>query len=130
MQQVRAGSLDVNERHLTDMTRGETALVYAAKGGNAAIVKLLLQAGADWSLTDDKGRSPLHWAVHNKHAEAAFELLNSGARDDSDSLPDPVRGRLTREMAQDWAASEEPAAAAAGLQVVALLEASPSVHDA
>ena len=113
---LQPGNLDVDERQCTPGTRAETALVYAARAGSINIVRRLLQAGADTSITDDKGRSPLHWAILKRHAETAWD--DPGAPGEYG-----VRAGLTLEMAERWAGSEDAADAAAGSQVLTLLTA-------
>jgi ankyrin repeat protein len=46
---------------------GHTALWFAATnhGGHVAVVRLLLGTGADPTLADSKGRTPLDWASMN-----------------------------------------------------------------
>jgi ankyrin repeat protein len=56
---------------------GVTALHEAAQGGNAELVRLLLDAGASPSTPSDFG-TPLELAEHNKHSEA-LRLLRERA---------------------------------------------------
>ena len=58
---------------------GQTALSIAAAGGQEPIVRLLLQADADVDSEDDKGCTPLWWAVSNLHDDVVNLLLESGA---------------------------------------------------
>ena len=53
-----------------------TPLHHAAEQGNKALVKLLLDNGADAEIKDDKGRTPLKIAEEKGHAEI-IELLRS-----------------------------------------------------
>ncbi len=57
----------------------------AAKGGNPAIVRLLLEAGAlpDAAIGD---KSPLWWAMLNGHQEAAVLLLDANAKFDGPAI--------------------------------------------
>ncbi|PAA63108.1 hypothetical protein BOX15_Mlig001598g17 [Macrostomum lignano] len=62
---------------------GDTSLMEAAEftpptATAAAIVRLLLDAGADWSIKNNDGKTPLDLAVENGNIEAA-ELLRSAA---------------------------------------------------
>jgi len=51
----------------------------AASAGNCAMIRQLIDEGWDVNLLDDIGQSPLHYAVGEKHLEAARLLLVSGA---------------------------------------------------
>ncbi|MHC9538878.1 MAG: ankyrin repeat domain-containing protein [Vulcanimicrobiota bacterium] len=53
-----------------------TPLHHAAEKGNKALVKILLDNGADKEIKDDKGRTPLKIAEEKGHAEI-IELLRS-----------------------------------------------------
>jgi Ankyrin repeats (many copies) len=55
---------------------GQTALSRAAMKGHEAVVKLLLEKGADMECRSDGGRTPLWWAAANGH-EAVMKLLTS-----------------------------------------------------
>ncbi len=57
-----------------------TALVYTCGVmGNAAITRLLLEAGADPNRRDDEGNTPLFWAIDDGYIETAQELISHGA---------------------------------------------------
>jgi ankyrin repeat protein len=57
-----------------------TPLHYAAYGGFSDIVKRLLAAGADHSVLDGTGNSPLRFALmQSAHAKVACALLAAGA---------------------------------------------------
>ena len=59
---------------------GETLLVTAAKKGHAAIVKLLLEKGANVDQRDQQyGSTALMFAAENGHSETCKVLLNRGA---------------------------------------------------
>lgn len=55
----RQGSIDIDQR----CTEKRSALHQAARSGNSEAVRLLLQAGANASLADRLGRTPLHAAA-------------------------------------------------------------------
>jgi len=83
--------------------QGFSALHFAARYGNADIIKVLCDAGADVAATDDFGRIPLHWAAEYDRApvtigsstspliEATQHLLVAGsdvtARDEAGRTP-------------------------------------------
>jgi ankyrin repeat protein len=56
-----------------------TPLHSAAAGSHAAIVKLLLEAGADPNAAQDGGFTPLHSAAQNDDRQSAEALLEAGA---------------------------------------------------
>lgn len=70
-----ARRVDVNAQS----NSGLTALLQAAAGGHAAVVKLLFAAGADPNLATVEGWTPLHKAVANGHEEVVSLLLDAGA---------------------------------------------------
>ncbi|TYZ63509.1 hypothetical protein PybrP1_010321 [[Pythium] brassicae (nom. inval.)] len=57
-----------------------TPLHWAAVNGAAAVVELLLEAGADPNFQDARGRSPLHWAARLNRVEVVRCLLAKGAQ--------------------------------------------------
>ena len=57
---------------------GQTPLSWAARDGHEAIVKLLLEKGADIKAKDNNGQTPLSWAAEKGH-EAVVKLLESHA---------------------------------------------------
>jgi ankyrin repeat protein len=58
---------------------GATPLHFAASIGNLAMVKELLQAGADKDAGDNHGRSPLFMAAEGNHQQVVEVLLGHGA---------------------------------------------------
>ncbi len=59
---------------------GETALHLAAAAGNAAVIRVLLQAGADVEAKAEDGRAPLDYAIRlGAVTEAAEALVEAGA---------------------------------------------------
>ena len=55
---------------------GETALHYAASGGNGKVLEILLNSGAEKTLTTVSGMSPLHVACQQGQLEAVTTLIN------------------------------------------------------
>jgi len=73
---LHEGHLDVN--HKTSLT-GTSALETASGMGNASLVKLLLESGADPNIVNSKGMSPLQMAAYSGHLEIAATLIQAGA---------------------------------------------------
>ena len=67
--------------------RGQTALMWAAAEGHAAVVAPLVAAGADVDARSDGGFTPLAFAVRAGHGAAVEALLAAGA-DVNLALPD------------------------------------------
>jgi hypothetical protein len=59
-----------------------TAVWWAARMGHTAVLKLLLERGADFDVEDWRGRSPLAMARHKRHpgCVALLEVGGSGPR--------------------------------------------------
>ncbi|KAF5632769.1 endocytosis ankyrin repeat protein [Fusarium sp. NRRL 52700] len=57
--------------------QGLTALHFAAKSGSLACARLLLQAGAPASKTDEYGRTPMHYLawVNQEHQQEIYEAI-------------------------------------------------------
>ena len=60
--------------------RGETPLWVAASDGQAKVVRVLIDAGADVNATDERNRGPLDVAMERKHMELAEMLKKAGAK--------------------------------------------------
>lgn len=74
---LRGGS---NDEILRDTERhGRTAAHQAALNGGPGVLRALLEGGADFSVRDHKGLSPLHLSVRSGHCEAAELLLANGS---------------------------------------------------
>ena len=58
---------------------GWNPLLYAASGGHADTIRLLLNAEADINATSDNGTTALMMAVRGNHLDAVSLLLHSGA---------------------------------------------------
>ena len=71
-------SICVRQARLTH--KNQSPLWRAAAEGNEAVVKLLLEKGADLEARDSLGcRTPLWWAARNKHEAVVKLLLEKGA---------------------------------------------------
>jgi Ankyrin repeats (3 copies) len=58
---------------------GRTPLLYAVGNGHEAVVKLLLDRGAELETKDDIGQTPLSWATRNRHEAVATLLQDKSA---------------------------------------------------
>jgi ankyrin repeat protein len=59
---------------------GLTPLSWAAWNGHEAVVKLLLEKGAQLESKDENGRTPLSWAAGNGHVTVVKLLVENGAQ--------------------------------------------------
>ncbi|KAF7554286.1 hypothetical protein G7Z17_g3000 [Cylindrodendrum hubeiense] len=57
---------------------GRTAISYATEKGHEAILKLLIDKGADIESENESGRTPLSWAAENGHDGVVRLLLDEG----------------------------------------------------
>src|SRR5215831_15647333 len=67
------------ELNYTVLRGGSTALLFAARSGDAESVRLLLAAGADVNDTQPDGMSALTLAAHSGNGPAGHALLEKGA---------------------------------------------------
>jgi ankyrin repeat protein len=98
--------------------KGQTALMWAAAEGHAAVVKLLIEKGADVKAASKGGFTPLVFAAVKDDAESVKALLAAGA-DPNYELPDGMKVLTV-------AASYKSAAAA---MILADAGADPNVAD-
>lgn len=87
--------------------QGMTPLHFAAMYGQAEVIQVLVQAGADIQATDeDDGRSPLHYAARNGNAEATRILIELGAdvelEDNFGETPMDLAEGETLKVFQSW----------------------------
>ena len=72
---------DVDEKCGSSSEGGKrTALMHAARGGQADAAALLIEAGATVVAKDKGGLTPLHYAAKHGHAEVVRLLVKSGAK--------------------------------------------------
>jgi ankyrin repeat protein len=97
-----AGGADVNWRD----SIGESALFGASSWGNVAVVRFLLNAGADCNLSENSlGYTPLHWAASHGNLETLKALIDAGA----DPTAADLRGRSPVDVAHEAGKGEHVA---------------------
>lgn len=71
------GSIELIELYLnqgvevnSQNSKGDTALLWAARWNNTGVMETLLKAGANPNIGNDKGSTALHWAVRYQHVDA------------------------------------------------------------
>ena len=67
-------------------TGGFTALMWAARNGNEAMVRRLVEAGADVNVTNGDGATAMMLAIVNDRFDMAATLLELGADANDGSL--------------------------------------------
>jgi ankyrin repeat protein len=80
-----------------DTEYGRTPLSWAAECGREAVLKLLVEKGADVKSKDSCGRTPLSWAAEKGHEAVVELLLEKGADVES---KDTEYGRIQHERGQ------------------------------
>ena len=70
------GAQSVNAQDIN----GDTALHRAAEAGHLEVVRVLLEFGADLSIKNNKGETPLDMARENKHSDVVEVLQQATSR--------------------------------------------------
>lgn len=68
---LRQPEIEVDHPDLT----GRTPLAWAVRAGNAHVVQLLVEGGADVAKSDKRGRTPLSWALEYGHKNVIKYLV-------------------------------------------------------
>ena len=84
-------------------TGGFTALMWAARNGNEAMVRRLIEGGADVNLTNGDGATAMMLAIVNDRFDMAATLLELGADANDGSLYYAVE---MRDATTDWRARD------------------------
>ena len=72
---LKKGGIDINKRD----AEGNTALHYTCMKGYRDIVSMLLKAGADAAIPNNRSETPLHAAARSGNKEILGNLLQGGA---------------------------------------------------
>ena len=83
--QALADGADINAQHPTSK---QTALMAASLSGNAKAVSMLLKHGADATIAEKSGVTPMHGAAFQGRAEVVRALLQAGISADGEPHPD------------------------------------------
>lgn len=134
---VKVMSLLLDKKSLQDRTadvnaqngRKETALYVACREGHAAKVKILLENGANQSLSDSQRLTPLHIALKNKREEVVRVLLglsDSGAGQVMSDV-DTSKPKIEEETEDGWRAIHFAVASPEMTKILLSLEPRPSL---
>ena len=105
----------------------DAAVQYASGYGHADVVKFLLDRGANPSIADDAGQTPLHWATFGPHVDVTRALLAAGAR--IDARDQRFNATPLDWMVHAWATTSQSDARTRGREVAALLVQAGAVPD-
>ncbi len=81
---------------------GNTPLMHAAADGDATVMALLLEFGADPTLLNDASETALGFAVTYNHVTAIEVLVNAGADINNTDDSGPNRTQLDTAELSDW----------------------------
>ena len=101
--QARVSELDQRSTRTDFPSGGFTALMFAARNGDEAVVRRLLDGGADINLGNADGATALMIAVVNDRFDFAAKLLELGADPNDGSLYQAV---LMHDATTDWLAKD------------------------
>lgn len=76
---TEAGAVPVYTRDSARDQEGLTSLLRAARDGDAAQLRRLIEAGTPLDERDNNGWTALHWAAKSRQLKAAAELIAAGA---------------------------------------------------
>jgi hypothetical protein len=105
----------------------DSALQYAAGYGHADIVHFLLDRGANPSMSDDAGQTPLHWATFGPHVEVTRVLLAAGA--DGTARDRRFNATPLDWTVHAWGVAKDGEDRARGCEVAALLVRAGAIPD-
>ena len=93
LKQVVTNLLDLGSDPNDKSAEGKTAMMMAAKRGHVAVVKMLIDRGADVSSTDTNGWSVIHYACQSENEELLCSLKN---------IPLDWNAKITAKLHDDW----------------------------
>jgi hypothetical protein len=76
--------------------RYDSTLLWAVMNGHEAVVRLLLEKGAELESKDSEGQTPLSWAAAKGHEAVVQLLLEKGAEPSIAGSRTFCSGRLSR----------------------------------
>jgi Ankyrin repeats (3 copies) len=95
----------------SSLPSGQTPLTQAARNGNYAVVKLLIEKGAKLEVRDTDGRTPLSWAIKNGHETIMKLLEKSGNSAEPRRPPSPTARPSTTPLSTARPSSARPSSA-------------------
>lgn len=101
--QARVSELEKRSTRADFPTGGFTALMWAAREGYEDIARRLVEGGADLTMTNGDGATPMMIAIINDRFDFAAELLELGSDANDGSL---YRAVEMRDATHDWLAKD------------------------